>query len=143
MTMKNTLTSADFAMMLQLARQAKEHAYARYSHFHVGACVRTSDNHFFHGCNVENSVYPLTQCAEASAIGNMVTHGYTHIADILIIADTPLFCPPCGACRQKIVEFADQSTRIHMCNAEGEAKTLAISELLPFHFGNEHLTSTK
>lgn len=129
-----------FDAMLREAKDALKKAYAKYSNFQVGACIKTADGQLFKGCNVENSSYPMTQCAEASAIGNMVTHGYQYIAEILIIADTDLSCPPCGACRQKIVEFADQHTLIHMCNRSGDAQTMTINQLLPFHFGSDYLS---
>lgn len=138
MTPSSESTTA-FQTMLHKAKNAMQHAYAKYSNFQVGACIRTPDDQFFSGCNVENSSYPVCQCAEASAIGNMVTHGYTRIAEVLIIANTDTFCPPCGACRQKIIEFADNNTLIHMCNIDGHAKTVTITELLPFHFGSEFL----
>ncbi len=72
--------------MLALARQAQQPAYAFYSHFAVGTCILTENENFYLGCNVENSSYPVTQCAESVAIGNMIVHGDRVIKAVLIIS---------------------------------------------------------
>lgn len=130
-------TSRIIDNMLTKATQAMNNAYASYSHFKVGACVRTPEGHLFSGCNVENTCFSVIQCAEATALGNMVTAGFQKVSEVLIISSSPVFCPPCGACRQRIVEFADPDTRIYMCNAAGEKEVKTIGELLPLHFSNK------
>ena len=99
----------------------------------------TEDNHIIVGCNVENAAYPQSQCAEASAIGNMVSQGYTTIKEVLVVGSGDLLCSPCGACRQRIREFAPLSTPIHMCNIDKHLKTSILKELLPDSFGPENL----
>lgn len=129
----------DFDNMFHLAKEVLQYAYQPYSHFSVGACIRTSDGHYFTGCNVENASYGLTTCAEAAAIAMMVAAGKRHISEILVVADSDRICAPCGACRQRIREFSLPSTRIHFCNIEGDSKTLNIAELLPEAFGPDNL----
>jgi len=117
--------------MIQHAEQALANAYAPYSKFPVAACIMTPEGKLFSGCNVENASFPLGACAETSAIGAMVTAGYHHIAEIVIIAKNLAICPPCGGCRQRIAEFADAKTRIHLCNQGVIQKTFTLAELLP------------
>ena len=125
--------------MLEKARAAQKQAYAPYSNFHVGACIRTPNNHFFIGCNVENASYSLCQCAEATAIGAMISAGESQIAEIVIIGDSETPCTPCGACRQRLNEFAAPETLIHMFSKQGERFTQTLNELLPHSFGARHL----
>ena len=129
-----------FDKMLQQAKDMLNKAYAPYSKFQVGACIRCDDTTFFTGCNIENASYGLSLCAEAVAIAHMVKAGYTEISEMLIISSGNLPCTPCGACRQRIREFADKHTQIHCCNPDGEKISLTIDELLPKSFGPHHLT---
>lgn len=126
--------------MLELAKQARDKAYAPYSKFYVGACIKTKNGTFHCGCNVENASYGLTQCAEGSAISEMISQGEKTIAEILVISHTETWLSPCGACRQKIREFADASTLVHMCTNQKIEKTMTLAELLPDSFGPETLT---
>jgi cytidine deaminase len=120
--------------LLKAARKAKEKAYAPYSHFHVGAAVMTETGKLYSGCNVENTSYGLTVCAERNAIFQMVADGEQHIAEILVIGDTEEFLPPCGACRQVIAEFSKNETIVYMCNKHGEYKRITVGELIPHIF---------
>ena len=81
-------------------------AHVPYSHFPVGAAVRTASGRVFVGCNVENASYPEGICAEAAAIGAMVAAGEHEIVEVLTIADGERLTTPCGGCRQRIREFA-------------------------------------
>ena len=128
-----------FVQMFEAAKKARENAHVPYSKFKVGAAILTKDNHIIVGCNVENAAYPQSQCAEASAIGNLVSQGYSTIKEILVIGSGTLLCSPCGACRQRIREFASLKTPIHMCNTKGHLKTSTLEELLPDSFGPENL----
>ena len=125
--------------LLQAARQVKQNAYAPYSGFQVGAALRSASGNIFSGCNVENSAYPEGVCAEASAIAAMVAAGETKITEILVIADGDTLCSPCGGCRQKLAEFADGETPVHLCGAEGLRQTTTIGELLPLAYGPGNL----
>lgn len=91
--------------LIEVAKAYRERAYAAYSHFKVGAAVLTKDGKVFGGCNIENASYPVTNCAERTAIFKAVSEGYREFAAIAIVADTPGPCSPCGMCRQAISEF--------------------------------------
>ena len=107
--------------------------------FQVGAALRTESGAVFAGCNVENAAYPQGTCAEAGAIAAMAAAGERRIAAILVIGDGEALCTPCGGCRQRIREFADASTRVHVASPPGVRRTFTLGELLPESFGPEHL----
>lgn len=125
--------------MIEMARQARERAYAPYSAFTVGACLRGASGRLYAGCNVENAAYPQGQCAEATAIGNMVSGGEREIAEILVLGGGDQLCAPCGGCRQRLAEFARPDTPVHICGPEGLRKTVTLGELLPHAFGPKSL----
>jgi len=115
-------------------------AYAPYSNFSVGTAIRTTSGQIVSGCNVENAAYPAGTCAEAGAIAAMVAAGETKISDIAIVGVKSNPCYPCGACRQRIFEFSDAATRVHLRDgATGEAITHSIDALLPHAFGPRDL----
>jgi cytidine deaminase len=120
--------------LLEAARRVKERAYAPYSHFHVGAALLTAAGKLYSGCNVENTSYGLTICAERNAIFQMVAQGEQRIDRILVIGDTDEFLPPCGACRQVMTEFSTEETIVYMCNRHGEYKKTTMAELMPYTF---------
>ena len=120
--------------MLGLAREALEHAHAPYSRFRVGACVRAATGRLYAGCNVENTSYPVAQCAEASAIGAMVTGGDRTIAEVVLVTERAEPCSPCGRCRQQLAEFGAAETPIHLCGPEGLRQTVTLGQLLPLAF---------
>jgi homotetrameric cytidine deaminase len=125
--------------LVAAAREAMEHAYAPYSHFHVGAALRADDGSIHAGANVENSAYPQGQCAEASAIGALVTAGHTRVLEAAVISDGEAICVPCGGCRQRLREFMPLDGRVHLCAPSGERRTVTLEELLPMSFGPEFL----
>lgn len=121
--------------MVNAAMKAMQHAYVPRCQFPVGACIATDQGGFFSGCNWENTAMPLSQCAETSAIGTMIAHGHRLIADIVIVAAKQNGCMPCGACRQRIFEFSNTETGIHICSSDGHIiNTYSISNLLPCPF---------
>ncbi|HEV7753223.1 MAG TPA: cytidine deaminase [Baekduia sp.] len=119
--------------MVDLARGAMGRAYAPYSHFNVGVALRDEAGALHSGANVENSSYPQGQCAETSAIGALISSGGTAIREIAVMADTELIVP-CGGCRQRLAEFAEPNTPVHLCGPEGVRRTVALAELLPLAF---------
>ena len=125
--------------MIDLARNAMGRAYAPYSNFHVGAVMLGADGGTYAGCNVENAAYPQGCCAEASAISAMVMAGETRIAEVVVMGRGEGLVTPCGGCRQRIREFADDNTPIHICGEEGLRETLTLGKLLPLSFGPENL----
>ncbi len=125
--------------LLAAARTAQANAHAPYSHFAVGAAVRTASGHIFAGSNVENVSFPEGICAEAAAIGAMVTSGERSIVEVLTIADGDRVTTCCGGCRQRLAEFASADTPVHAAGPEGIRRTFTLGELLPAAFGPEHL----
>ena len=131
--------SPDLAAMLDLARRALANAHAPYSGFRVGACLRAAGGRLHAGCNVENSAYPVGQCAEATAIGVMVAAGDRQIVEALVLTEGTELCAPCGRCRQQLAEFARPETPIHLCGPEGLRLTTTLGALLPLAFGPKTL----
>lgn len=124
------------------ARQVRDRAYAPYSNFQVGATLITASGQQYIGCNVENAVYGLTQCAERSAISNMIAdNGKQRITDVIITSSSPKPCPPCGACRQAIAEFGNMSTRIHCITDSGDQQTFLLKDLIPECFNLNEMES--
>jgi len=133
------MISDNFQKLFEEAKKVREKAYVPYSQFKVGAAFLTDDNSIVVGCNVENAAYPQSQCAEASAIGNLISQGYKNIVEVVVIGSGNRLCAPCGGCRQRLCEFAKLDVPIHMCNIEGHIKTSTLAELLPDSFGPENL----
>ena len=128
--------------LLKLATDVRLNAYAPYSHFQVGAAIRTASGATYTGCNVENVAYPEGTCAEAGAIAAMVAAGETEIAEILVIADSPSPVPPCGGCRQKIAEFAKADVQVTLCTTDGASTSMSVADLLPGLFTAAHMART-
>jgi cytidine deaminase len=125
--------------LFELAREVQQRAHVPYSHFPVGAALRTVAGRVFTGANVENAAYPEGMCAEASAIAAMASAGERLIDTIVTICDGEALSTPCGGCRQKIREFATPETVIHVAGPEGIRRTYSMTELLPDGFGPENL----
>ena len=118
--------------LIAAAKKYRENAYAPYSKFKVGAAVLTKKGNVYGGCNIENSSFPITNCAERTAIFKAVSEGEQEFAAIALIADTPGPCSPCGACRQVMVEF--KIPRIIMANMKGDVKVVTLEEIMPYAF---------
>lgn len=140
MSSANALTETQ---MLAAVKAAQTKAYAPYSKFPVGAAIAGPNGQIFSGCNVENASYPEGNCAEASAIAAMVMAGVTEINQIYVIGNGEGLVSPCGGCRQRIREFANANTTIHICGPEGVRAVMTLQELLPHSFGPEQLLPTK
>lgn len=121
------------------AAQARGNAYAPYSGFAVGAALRSRSGAVYAGTNVENAAYPVGTCAEAGAIAAMIAAGDRHIVEILVVADSREPVMPCGACRQRISEFAAADTKVHSADPTGIRETVIFAELLPRAFGPSNL----
>ena len=117
--------------LVQRAIKAKKTSYSPYSRFRVGAAVLTDDGTVFSGCNVENSSYGLSICAERNAIFQMAFAGKRKITAIAVTSDERTFITPCGACRQVISEFAGPETKIILVTAAGKTKTVRFGTLFP------------
>lgn len=122
--------------LLTHARNAREHAYAPYSHFHVGAALLTRDGRQFSGCNVENAAYGLCNCAERTALFAAIAAGCKagDFEALAVIADTPEPVSPCGACRQVMSELCSPDMPVLMSNLRGDIAQTTVATLLPGSF---------
>ena len=127
--------------LINEAIKARELSYSPYSHFKVGAAIECKDGTVFVGANIENASYPLCMCGERNAIYNAMMHGKKKedFKTLVIVADSPEPCSPCGACRQVISELFPSDGLIIMANVKGETKETNIKELLPYAFSENDL----
>lgn len=130
---KKDSIDVDVNLLIEKATQARESAYCPYSKFKVGAALLSESGKIYTGCNVENSSYGLTNCAERTAIFNMINAGEKKIKAIAIVLEAEDYGAPCGACRQVIYEFG-QNTDVIMATVNGKHKVVKIKELLPYAF---------
>ncbi|MGB5346542.1 MAG: cytidine deaminase [Woeseia sp.] len=122
--------------LIAAATEARNHAYAPYSHYYVGAALVDEQGRLHVGCNVENSSFPLGACAEGGAISAMIAAGGKKIAAIAAVGGCESLeaCTPCGGCRQRIAEFADEETRIVLLDDKGRVVSHTMAEMLPDSF---------
>ena len=118
------------------AKATRENAYAKFSNFLVGSAIKLKgSDEIYTGCNVENSTYGLTICAERTAITKAVSlKGKIDIDFVVVVADTPEPTFPCGMCRQTICEFGTDDTKIYLANLEGIQKETTLKEIFPDGF---------
>ncbi len=126
----------DDQKLIEAAKEARENAHAPYSNYFVGAAIIDEKGDLHRGCNVENAAYPEGNCAEANAIGAMIAAGGKKISVIAAVggSDALEFCTPCGGCRQSILEFSDENTRVILINEDDEIQKYSIDDLLPLAF---------
>ena len=127
--------------LLAAARAIQLQAYCPYSHYRVGAAIRTASGLIASGCNVENAAYPLGSCAEAGAIAAMVALGERAISEIVVVTDGDSPGTPCGGCRQRIREFAGPEVAVHSLADDGATWSTTVGEQLPHSFGPESLAT--
>ena len=125
--------------LFEAARNAMGNSHSPYSKFPVGAALRADDGNIHAGTNIEVISYPEGWCAETTAIGLMVMAGGRRIREVAVIAENMAACTPCGGCRQRLAEFADADTPIHLCDDTGVVETVTMGELLPYAFDTEVL----
>jgi cytidine deaminase len=133
------IMSPDLSRLFAAARAAQGRAYAPYSRFPVGAALLDESGALHAGCNVENAAYPVGTCAEAGAIAAMVASGGRRIAAVLVLGPGPGLVTPCGACRQRIREFAGPAVRVHVADPAGLRVAFTVGALLPDSFGPDNL----
>jgi cytidine deaminase len=127
--------------LLVAAQNARTRSHAPYSHYAVGAAVLDEQGAIHAGCNIENAAYPQGWCAETTALGAMVMAGARRAKAVLVVGPGPAIISPCGGCRQKLREFADDDLLIIAADPSGVQKTWTLGELLPASFGSDHLQS--
>ncbi|WHY69881.1 cytidine deaminase [Neobacillus sp. SuZ13] len=121
------------------ANKAREFAYVPYSNFKVGAALLSKDGQVFHGCNIENAAYSMTNCAERTALFKAYSDGITQFASLVVVADTEGPVSPCGACRQVISELCDAEMEVVLTNLKGDIKKILVKDLLPGAFSPKDL----
>ena len=119
--------------LFAVAGEAMERAYAPYSGFRVGAALRGTDGSVHPGCNVENAAYPASICAERGALLGAVARGVRSFDALVLVTDADEPTPPCGQCRQALVEFAPDLAIASRARG-GAERRWRLSELLPFPF---------
>ena len=120
------------------ARQARRRAHAPFSHFRVGAALRTRDGRIVSGCNIENATYGLTICAERVAVFKAVSDGMRRFDAISVAVDSSRLAAPCGPCRQILWELCGDIW-VHMVDLGRKHLTVRMSELLPYPFDRRNL----
>ena len=123
-----------FESLIEKAKEASKNAYVPYSKFKVGACALFESGNIYTGCNVENSSYGLSLCAERNALSNAIAAGEkTKLVAIAIVSPNMKFCTPCGACRQWITEFS-KDAKVILEKEDSSIEAIDIKELLPYTF---------
>ena len=125
-------------VLVAAARDAREHAFAPFSKFQVGAALEAADGRVVTGCNVESASYGLTMCAERVAIFKGVSEGTTRFVRVAIVTGAETLTPPCGACRQLLWEFAPDAD-VTLANLAGAEKRYTVRELIPDGFDATNL----
>ncbi|MEO4042160.1 cytidine deaminase [Hoeflea sp. CAU 1731] len=120
--------------MLEAARSAHRNAYVPYCRFPVSACVKGEGAGLYVGVNIDNKVPGQTVCAESVALGSMIAAGECRLTQVLVLGGHPgttQYCMPCGGCRQRLYEFADDKTLVHSCLHDGRVASYSLLDLLP------------
>ena len=125
--------------MLRMANEARDRAYAPYSNFRVGACLKGATGAYYLGCNIEKAAYSPTNCAERTAMFKAVYEGERQFDALAIVWDGENPAVPCGVCRQVLAEFCDPEMPVICANRKGEYKIFAMGDLLPDAFLPEDL----
>lgn len=130
--------------LIGIAIEQLRFSYAPYSHFHVGAALLTKNGVIYKGCNIENASYGASNCAERTAIFKAVSEGEKEFAAICIVGgkdgNLESFTPPCGICRQVIIEFCNPDTfQIILATDQDNYQVFTLRELLPLSFGPDNL----
>lgn len=125
------------------ALRAQERAYVPYSNFKVGAALLTSDGEIYTGCNIENAAYSPSNCAERTAFFKAVSEGKRDFRAMAIVGgqknDKGVYCPPCGVCRQVMLEFCKSDFPIILANSINDFTLFTLETLIPYSFNKNNL----
>jgi cytidine deaminase len=127
-----------YTILVSKARAARARSHSPFSRFRVGSAVLTAGGKIYTGCNIENSSYGLTICAERTALFKAISEGARKFRAIAIASDEAGFTEPCGACRQVIMDLAGDIDVV-LSDARGRRKIMRMGELLPHPFGAGNL----
>ena len=127
--------------LIKLAVEARKMSYSPYSGFAVGAALLCADGSVYKGCNIENSAFTPTNCAERTAFFKAVSEGKRDFVKIAVVggisdkSETENYCPPCGVCRQVMKEFCTNDFEIIVAKSTEDYKKFLLADLLPYGFG--------
>jgi len=124
--------------LISMAADAMANSYSPYSRFKVGAAIECFDGSVFVGCNVENSAFGATICAEAAAVASAISAGRSSFRRIAIISEASAYCFPCGSCRQLLNEFSSEM-EVLSARADGRYVSYSLASLLPMPFGIDQI----
>lgn len=131
-----------YQKLIEAAVHSMQYSYSPYSKFSVGAALLCEDGKIYNGCNIENSSFSATACAERTAIFKAVSDGVKSFEAIAIVGgkngDITDYCPPCGVCRQVLSEFCDNNFKIILFNGN-QTKIYTLGDLLPLGFTGDNL----
>ena len=132
------MSQRKYTALVRRARAARRHSHSPYSGFRVGAALLGSNGRIFTGCNIEISTYALTLCAERTAVFKARSEGLRKFKAIAIVADAKDLTPPCGACRQVLMDLCGDIDVV-LAGPRGPAAVMRLSDLLPMAFGPGNL----
>lgn len=131
-----------YSSLIKMAKKARENAYAPYSDFLVGAALLTKNQKVFTGCNVENAAFSPTNCAERTAFFKAISEGERDFEAIAITGgkkdEKSILCPPCGVCRQVMLEFCTPEFKVILEDENG-IKIFTLSEIIPLNFNKDFI----
>ena len=141
---RQKLTETEIQNLINAALEARERAYAPYSHYKVGAALLTMEGVLYQGCNIENASYGATNCAERTAVFKAVSEGGRQFRAIAIAGGHDGAAPvdyayPCGICRQVLQEFAEEDFIVIVAKSTADFRVYYLEELLPYGFGGESI----
>lgn len=124
--------------LVEIAKEAAKNSYSPYSHFTVGAALKTKSGKIYTGCNIENGAYSPSCCAERTAFVKAISEGEKEFEEIAIVGGHngkfTDYCTPCGVCRQFMSEFCDDHFKITLGKDNDVCKTYDLAQMLPFSF---------
>jgi cytidine deaminase len=131
----------DYSKLVEIARKASENTYSPYSNFPVGASLVTKDGKYYHGCNIENASFGLTNCAERTCMFSAYADGVRKqdIVALCVYSPKEHLVSPCGACRQVMVELLDENCPIILAYEENKSYETTVKDLFPLMFTSEDL----
>lgn len=124
----------DYNLLMDKAKEASKRSYSPFSKFAVGASVLTKEGNIYSGCNIENSSFGMTICAERCAIFKAVSEGDKEILAVAIYSPNEDDCYPCGACRQVMYEFQGETEIEIITEEKGKLNIKKLSDFLPYGF---------
>ncbi len=141
------LNETTIKKLIQSAIIARSFSYAPYSNFNTGAALLTDDDKIYQGCNIENAAFSPTNCAERTAFFKAISEGQKNFKAIAVVGGSTNkgiedYCPPCGVCRQVMLEFCDQDKfYIILAKSETDYKIYTLSQIIPLNFTNNNLNT--